>query len=166
MGIGIPDGDAPGVGSGSGLPPLTPAEDAELRQLAWFAKAGQLSEKSQTRLSDLKARDRRQTIRDPRPDPASGGYGAATRFESAPASARTCPNCGSGVVKLGGRARSCPNCGCPVRNETLLSDDPPAPAGAPTSDGAGLPAVGSLDKHAFRALLLGAAMGGVPSGDT
>src|SRR5690349_3829211 len=110
MGTEIAGGDgAPGGESGAGLPRLSPAEDAELRQLAWFSRAGQLSEKSQARLSDLKARDRRNTIRDPRPDPTSGGSGIATRFDSAPASARVCPNCGSGVVRPGGRSGSCPN---------------------------------------------------------
>ena len=45
--------------------PLTPSEDAEIRRLYWMTKSGRLSERSHKRLSELRHRDRRQTIREP-----------------------------------------------------------------------------------------------------
>ena len=86
------DGALPG-----GRPGLTASEDRELRQLAWFARAGHLSEKSAARLAELIARDRREEIRDPRPNPSDS---ADDRRATVPAPAPdrtalyTCPNCG------------------------------------------------------------------------
>ena len=51
---------------------LTKAEDNELRQLEWFELAGDLSESSQKRLVELRRRDRRTDVRNPRPDPSNG----------------------------------------------------------------------------------------------
>jgi hypothetical protein len=50
---------------------LSTSEDHELRQLAWFRRAGQLSERSENRLSELSSKDRRSEVRDPRPNPAN-----------------------------------------------------------------------------------------------
>jgi hypothetical protein len=78
-----------------GLPRLTAAEDGELRQLTWFSKAGQLSEPSHGRLEDLKARDRRSGIRDPRPDPISrAGDEVGERLRLDQDGSNRCPNCG------------------------------------------------------------------------
>jgi hypothetical protein len=52
-----------------GMAPLTPEEDGELRRLAWFSMAGAVSEETARRIAELRARDRRYDIRDPRPDP-------------------------------------------------------------------------------------------------
>jgi hypothetical protein len=52
-------------------PRLTSIEDAELRQLTWFGLAGDLSEGSKDRIAQLRARDRRSGVREPRPDPIS-----------------------------------------------------------------------------------------------
>lgn len=143
------DGETSDEG-GSDLPRLTPAEDAEMRQLAWFAKAGHLSDKSQARLSELRARDRRKAIRDPRPDPSSGGGGAATRFRSEESERSACPNCGFGRSAAAGPSGSCSNCGYSAR-----ADDEARPARSVTS-------VVELDKAAFFNLLLNAARGGSP----
>ena len=51
---------------------LTKAEDNELRQLEWFELAGDLSEQSLKRLVELRKRDRRADVRNPRPDPSNG----------------------------------------------------------------------------------------------
>jgi hypothetical protein len=50
---------------------LTKDEDNTLRQLAFFDLAGDLSAQAQERMECLKRRDRRTTIRDPRPDPSN-----------------------------------------------------------------------------------------------
>lgn len=155
--IEIPGGDGAGAQSDSDLPRLTRAEDAEMRQLAWFAKAGHLSERSQARLAELRARDRRETIRDPRPDPTSGTAGSATRFLPASAVSSSCPNCGFGRPRSDGSSSSCPNCGFSAQGDT---DDHDAAASSPCGQSE-LPVFGSLDKEAFRSLLLNAAKGGV-----
>lgn len=46
-------------------------EDNELRLLTWFKLVGNVSEISRRRIADLRARDRRNDVRDPRPDPAN-----------------------------------------------------------------------------------------------
>ena len=141
------------------LPRLSAAEDAELRQLAWFAKAGQLSEQSQARLAELRDRDRRDTIRDPRPDPGAGSLQPAPRFGSeASGPASTCPNCGSGSLKPVGTSRSCSYCGFSQRHAPEL---PGAPETAVTPV-AGEPEprpLGTIESEAFRDLLLTAARG-------
>jgi len=159
--IEIPGRDNAGAQSDSEFPRLTRAEDAEMRQLAWFAKAGHLSEKSQARLADLRARDRRGTIRDPRPDPTSGTAGAATRFLPTSAASSSCPNCGFGQQRSDGSSSSCPTCGFSVQGDT---DNHDAAAGPPCGQPE-LPAFGSLDKEAFRSLLLNAARGGASPED-
>lgn len=50
---------------------LSRKEDNELRLLTWFELAGSLSEASERRIAELRARDRRDEVRDPRSDPAS-----------------------------------------------------------------------------------------------
>ena len=156
----IRDGDeSPPAESGSELPRLTRAEDAELRQLAWFAKAGQLSDKSQARLSELRARDRRDTIRDPRPDPTSGINRSAIGFGPPPSAPPVCPNCGFGLQRLAGQPGSCPGCGFLVRGD---GPESPGDADPSASSQAELPPLGSIDGETFRALLLSAAMGGPP----
>lgn len=146
---------ADGSGATSGdddpdLPRLTPAEDAEMRQLAWFAKAGHLSEKSQARLSELRARDRRKTVRDPRPDPSSGGGGTASNFRSESIESSCCPNCGFAGLKLAGSTGSCSNCGFSKRG-----DGGARPSRSVTQEV-------ELDRAAFFKLLLNAARGGSP----
>jgi hypothetical protein len=156
------DGGALDAESASEPEGLNRSEDAELRQLGWFAKAGQLSERSNSRLSQLRAKDRRETIRDPRPDPTSGSTPGAPRFGSTAAEPFVCPNCGFGIVRLSGQSSSCPNCGCSVRRETAGSD-PFGVGGTPVSNDAELPALGSLDQEAFRTLLPNAARGHEPA---
>jgi hypothetical protein len=96
------------------LPRLTSAEDSELRQLTWFAQVGSLSEKSQARLAELKARDRRETVRDPRPDPDSmdvqplGAKLSVDAVESA-----SCSNCGFDMSGSG--SGICPYCAFHLR---------------------------------------------------
>jgi hypothetical protein len=63
--------------SQSGLRPdpedgLTRDEDNALRQLAWFELAGDLSDWARQRIRDLRGRDRRENVRNPRPDPSNG----------------------------------------------------------------------------------------------
>ena len=153
-------GDMCRPGGVSDLPRLSAAEDVELRQLAWFSKAGQLSETSQARLLELRARDRRDTIRDPRPDPSGGRIEGAPSFGSDGAGrASTCPNCGSGTLRSAGSSRSCSYCGfsqrytpdLPALQETAVDSSlrPPEPR-----------ALGSIDKDSFRDLLVTAARGG------
>lgn len=79
-------------------PALTPAEDHELRQLTWFSKVGQLSDRSAQRLSELSGRDRRNGVRDPRPNPSSPDDDQPSTLpplEMDHVSSITCPNCGS-----------------------------------------------------------------------
>jgi hypothetical protein len=45
-------------------------EDNELRLLTWFEMAGSISEATERRIAELRARDRRDEVRDPRSDPA------------------------------------------------------------------------------------------------
>ena len=45
-------------------------EDNELRLLTWFELAGSISEATEQRIAELRARDRRNEVRDPRSDPA------------------------------------------------------------------------------------------------
>ena len=82
---------------------LTAEEDNELRQLTWFSMVGQLSDTSETRLLELKAKDRRSKVRNPRPDPSVSRMGvpesptmpaALVHEPAAPAASFTCPNCG------------------------------------------------------------------------
>jgi hypothetical protein len=146
------------------LPRLTAAEDAELRQLVWFAQAGQLSEASQARLLELRARDRRDTVRDPRPDPGGGRIGLAPTFAPDPVGPPSaCPNCGAGSLRQTGASRSCPYCGFSQRcddsggaaprfhDEARLDEPEPR-------------ALGTVGKDAFRELLLNAVRGG-PAAD-
>jgi hypothetical protein len=51
---------------------LTKEEDNTLRQLAFFELAGVLSDLSRHRMRELRKRDRRREIRNPRPDPSAG----------------------------------------------------------------------------------------------
>ena len=55
------DADADGLGRN---------EDNELRLLTWFELAGSISEATEQRIAELRARDRRDEVRDPRSDPA------------------------------------------------------------------------------------------------
>jgi hypothetical protein len=82
---------------------LTTEEDNELRQLTWFSLVGHLSDASQARLLELRARDRRSKVRNPRPDPSVSRMGAPDLQAAPPpvvAEADTtpgnfvCPNCG------------------------------------------------------------------------
>ncbi|HEX4862924.1 MAG TPA: hypothetical protein VFV02_02560 [Acidimicrobiales bacterium] len=81
---------------------LTAAEDDELRQLTWFSMVGQLSESSSERILELRAKDRRTKVRNPRPDPSasrtiSDAAVPPPKLDSGPQSAPgqfTCPNCG------------------------------------------------------------------------
>ena len=77
---------------------LRTSEDHELRQLAWFSRAGQLSEQSRARLSDLVTRDRRAEIRDPRPNPSNplddDMPSTLPPLELDRSSQLVCPNCG------------------------------------------------------------------------
>ena len=91
------------------LPRLTAAEDSELRQLTWFAKVGSMSESSQARLLELRARDRRDTVRDPRPDPGStDAPPIGARFTADPVEPTSCPRCGFGLGRSG--SSICPYC--------------------------------------------------------
>ena len=89
---------------------LTPAEDSELRQLTWFAKVGSLSENSRARLEELRARDRRDTVRDPRPDPGSQDAPplAARLTDDHPVESASCPKCGFGLKSSA--SSICPYC--------------------------------------------------------
>lgn len=51
---------------------LTKQEDNTLRQLAFFDLAGDLSDMARHRLMELRKRDRRSDVRNPRPDPSAG----------------------------------------------------------------------------------------------
>ena len=98
---------------------LSGLEDAELRQLTWFGLAGDLSERSQARIAELRSRDRRAEVRDPRPDPISQ-ESAWQRIQSSEPSQPdsesgaeqfiSCPNCSFGPLPDGGVVR-CPQCG-------------------------------------------------------
>ena len=96
----------------SDLPRLTAAEDAELRQLSWFAQMGPLSPKSQDRLTSLKARDRRGNVRDVRPDPVTGHGARPAPLEPASAQSTLCRNCGF-EARSATRLTCCPGCGQP-----------------------------------------------------
>lgn len=79
-------------------PALTAAEDHELRQLTWFSRVGQLSERSAARLSELRERDKRTDVRDPRPNPASpedDEPSSLPPLQMDRIASITCPNCGS-----------------------------------------------------------------------
>jgi predicted Zn-ribbon and HTH transcriptional regulator len=90
---------------------LTAAEDSELRQLTWFARAGQLSETSRSRLTQLKAKDRRDDVRETRPDPVSrDGDSVGARLVSQPVATVTCQNCGFGSLEPR-PGSTCPQCG-------------------------------------------------------
>ena len=100
---------------------LTDLEDAELRQLTWFGLAGDLSEKSQARIAELRSRDRRAEVRDPRPDPISQesslqgiDWTVPSQWDlDEPEESVSCQNCSFGPLPEG-VAVSCPHCG--VRN--------------------------------------------------
>lgn len=106
---------------------LSAAEDSELRQLTWFARAGQLSDASQSRLAQLKARDRRDQVRDARPDPVTrdSDY-VGTRLDSQPIPTVPCQNCGFRIPEATPPASSCRNCGVCVPRHY----DEPAPTWA------------------------------------
>jgi len=90
---------------------LTAAEDCELRQLTWFARVGQLSETSRSRLTQLKATDRRGQVRDTRPDPVSrDGDQVGAQLPLKPVATVTCQNCGFGSLEPR-PASTCPKCG-------------------------------------------------------
>jgi hypothetical protein len=84
---------------------LSPDEDNELRQLTWFSLVGHLSDASQARMLELRARDRRTKVRNPRPDPSASRLGTpetpttvptprlAAENQTAPGNF-VCPNCG------------------------------------------------------------------------
>lgn len=81
---------------------LTAAEDNELRQLTWFSMVGQLSESSNERILELKAKDRRTKVRNPRPDPSTTRSSTdapmpppklESQVQTVPGHF-TCPNCG------------------------------------------------------------------------
>lgn len=77
---------------------LTRSEDDELRQLTWFSKTGDVSERTTARVSELLGRDRRAEVRDPRPNPGGPQDGEPTRLpanEMDGAAPMTCPNCGA-----------------------------------------------------------------------
>ena len=87
---------------------LSPEEDHELRQLTWFARAGNLSERSVARLVELIGRDRRDEVRDARPNPSSPAEEVSTlpplHLEGGPEV--VCPNCGAlfhSDLRAGGR---------------------------------------------------------------
>jgi predicted Zn-ribbon and HTH transcriptional regulator len=103
---------------------LSAAEDSELRQLTWFARVGQLSETSRSRLTQLKAKDRRGDVRDTRPDPVSrDGDQVGARLASQPVATVTCQNCGFGSLERR-PGSTCPQCGvCAPR-----SYDEPSPS--------------------------------------
>jgi len=101
---------------------LTGLEDAELRLLTWFGLAGDLSEKSQARIAELRSRDRRAEVREPRPDPISQDSAwqgiswtepSGSDSESDSEEFVSCQNCSFGPLAEG-VAVSCPHCG--VRN--------------------------------------------------
>ena len=75
------------------------SEDRELRQLTWFAKAGDLSDRSRSRLCELHQKDRRVDVRMPRPDPSNPlDEEPASRLPPLGmdrAAAFACPNCGT-----------------------------------------------------------------------
>lgn len=88
---------------------LTASEDDELRQLTWFSMVGQLSEPATERILELRARDRRSKVRDPRPDPSASRTSPprpavpAAKLPSEPErdpTALVCPNCGFVQRKL------------------------------------------------------------------
>ena len=101
---------------------LTGLEDAELRLLTWFGLAGDLSEKSQARIAELRSRDRRAEVREPRPDPISQDSAWQRISWTEPSGSDSeldseefvsCQNCSFGPLAEG-VAVSCPHCG--VRN--------------------------------------------------
>ena len=82
---------------------LTAEEDDELRQLTWFSMVGQLSDESEARLLELKGKDRRSNVRNPRPDPSVSRMGTPESPATPPVlvhepgaapASFTCPNCG------------------------------------------------------------------------
>lgn len=82
---------------------LTAEEDNELRQLTWFSMVGQLSDTSHARLLELKGKDRRSNVRNPRPDPSVSRMGTPEAPTTPPVlvheqgtatASFTCPNCG------------------------------------------------------------------------
>lgn len=85
---------------------LSVSEDREMRQLSWFSAAGSLSEASRARLQELRERDRRDEVRDARPDPscAPGENPAPSRLEADRVASITCPNCGAVVPAGPGRS--------------------------------------------------------------
>jgi hypothetical protein len=77
---------------------LTRSEDQELRQLTWFSKIGDVSEKTMARVLELLGRDRRAEVRDPRPDPREPEEYEPTTLppiEMDRAASMVCPNCGA-----------------------------------------------------------------------
>lgn len=98
--------------------PMTPLEDAELRQLTWFGLAGDLSDDSQGRVEALRAKDRRAGVRDPRPDPVSQDNDGRSYIRSSDPEQKpdaeseaqvrlSCSNCGYFPVADGS---ICPHC--------------------------------------------------------
>jgi hypothetical protein len=85
---------------------LTTSEDRELRQLTWFSRVGDVSEKAKARVFDLLGRDRRAWVRDPRPNPSSPADDEASTLPPLPMdpiASTSCPNCGA-ILPDTGRA--------------------------------------------------------------
>lgn len=85
---------------------LTPAEDDELRQLTWFSMVGQLSDSSNERILELRAKDRRSKVRNPRPDPVATRRLPVEPTVPAVPAARLDSETAAGPVQF-----TCPNCG-------------------------------------------------------
>jgi hypothetical protein len=89
-----------------GHPGLTTSEDRELRQLTWFCRVGDLSEKAKARVFELLGRDRRAWVRDPRPNPSSPAADELTTLPPLQMDeivSITCPSCGA-ILPDNGRA--------------------------------------------------------------
>ncbi len=88
----------------TGGPGLTVTEDRELRQLTWFSRVGQPSEKAKARFSELLEIDRRTEVRDPRPNPSMEPEDQASTLPPLDMDGSwctTCPNCGSALPRWG-----------------------------------------------------------------
>jgi hypothetical protein len=83
----------------TGTQGLTALEDLELRQLTWFSLVGDLSERAVARLRQLIRRDRREEVRDPRPNPSAPAEDEEPTtlppLDMDRISSITCPNCGA-----------------------------------------------------------------------
>jgi hypothetical protein len=85
---------------------LSTSEDRELRQLTWFSRVGDISERAKTRAFELLGRDRRAWVRDPRPNPSSPAdddVSTLPPLQMDPIASMSCPNCGA-ILPHQGRA--------------------------------------------------------------